>query len=151
MAEAKFKHIVRIVNTDLDGNKPIIQGLRKIKGVGSMFSNMVCNLSGVDRSKKTGNLSDGEISRLENVLKNPIGNGTPLWMLNRRSDIYTGTDKHILTADLEFTQSNDIRRLQKVKSYRGLRLSWGLPVRGQRTRSNFRRHKGKGLGVKRKK
>ena len=44
----------------------------------------------------------------------------------------------------------DLRRLKKIKSNRGLRHQWGLPVRGQRTKSNFRRSKGKAVGVKRK-
>ena len=150
MAEQKFKHIVRVVNTDLDGNKQIAQSLRKIKGINFMFANFVCNVSGVDKQKKTGTLTDAEIQKLEQVIKAPSENSGPVWMLNRRKDYLTGEDKHIHTSDLEFAKTSDVRRLQKIKSYRGLRLAWGLTVRGQRTRSNFRRHKSKGLGVKKK-
>ena len=54
MEEAKeeFKHLVRIVNTDLDGNKHISIALKKIKGVGFMFSNMVCSIANIDGRKK---------------------------------------------------------------------------------------------------
>ena len=51
---------------------------------------------------------------------------------------------------MSFTQDNDIKMLKKIKSYKGIRHSLGLPVRGQRTRSNFRKNKGKVMGVKRK-
>jgi small subunit ribosomal protein S13 len=52
---------------------------------------------------------------------------------------------------LKFAKENDVKMMKKIKSYRGLRHQWSLPVRGQRTKSNFRRNKGKGsLGVKRK-
>ena len=50
-----------------------------------------------------------------------------------------------------FAQENDVKRLKRIRSYVGVRHGQGLPVRGQRTKSNFRRNKGKGpLGVKKK-
>ena len=91
------------------------------------------------------------VSKINDVIKNPAKYNFPEWLLNRRKDYDDGTDKHIVVGDLKFTHSNDLKRLQRIKSYRGLRLAWGLTVRGQRTKSNFRRNKGKGLGVKRKK
>jgi len=72
-------------------------------------------------------------------------------MLNRRKDYETGEDKHLLSSDLAFTKDNDIKMLKKIKSYKGMRHAFGLPVRGQRTRSNFRRNKGKVTGVQKKK
>ncbi len=151
MDSNKFKHIVRIVNTDLDGNKAISVALMKIKGIGFSFANMVCNFAKISKSKKTGMLKQEEIQKIEDILKNPAKYGAPDWMMNKRRELITGEDKHVLAAELDFAKTTDFRRLQKIKSYRGLRLSWGLPVRGQRTKSNFRRNKGKGLGVKRKK
>ncbi len=147
---ADFKHIVRIVNTDLDGNTPIRHALTKIKGVGYMFANGICNVAMIEKTKKTGHLSDDEIKRLEDIVKNPAKHSIPVWMLNRRKDFETGVDRHIVASDLGFIQNNDIRRLKRIKSYRGMRHAFGLPVRGQRTRSNFRRNKGKVMGVKRK-
>lgn len=147
----EFKYIVRIANTDLDGNKQIIHALTKIKGVSFMYANLLCGLANVPKRKKTGELSDSEINKLSDVLKDPMKNEVPKWMMNRRKDYETGEDKHLITVDLTFTKDNDIKKLKKIKSYRGLRHQWGLPLRGQRTRSNFRRNKRKGgsLGVKR--
>jgi small subunit ribosomal protein S13 len=145
-----YKHIVRIVNTDLNGSLPIAHALTKIKGVGFMFANSVCNIAHMGKDRKTGDLDETEIRRLDEIIRNPAKFGMPNWMLNRRKDFDTGEDKHLLTSDSDFTRSNDIRRLQRIRSYRGLRHAWGLPVRGQRTRSNFRKNKGKVMGVKRK-
>ncbi len=145
-----FKHIIRVLNTDLDGNKPISHALLKIKGVGFMFANAICAVTGIEKGKKTGYLSDKEVERLDSCIKNPSGAGIPIWMLNRRKDYEEGDDKHLLKTDLDFTQSNDVKRLKMIKSYKGLRHAWGLPVRGQRTKSNFRKNKGKVTSVKKK-
>jgi small subunit ribosomal protein S13 len=151
MAEDKnFKYIVRIVNTDIDGNRKIGTALTKIKGIGFMFSNAVLNKLKIDKEKKTGHLSDSEISELNKIVRNPHEFNLPSWLMNRRKDMETGDDKHLLVADLDFTKTADIRALQKIKSYRGLRHMWGVPVRGQKTKSNFRRNKGKVRGVQRR-
>lgn len=149
MAE-EFRELVRIHNTDLDGHKKIINTLRKISGVSFMFSNMVCNIANIDPAKKTGELTDTEIARIEEIITDPIKAGTPVWMLNRRKDLDTGTDIHLTTNDLKFVKDNDIKLLKKIKSYKGVRHIRGLPVRGQRTKSNFRKNKGTVTGVKRK-
>ena len=151
MEEGKnFKHIVRVVNTDLDGNKQVINALRKIKGVSFMFANTICFLAKQDRNQKVGYLKPEEIKKLEDVIKNPIKSGIPIWMFNRRRDMETNEDKHLLTSDLNFAIDNDIKTLKKVKTYKGTRHMAGLPARGQRTKSNFRKSKGKVMGVKRK-
>jgi len=153
MAEAQkdFQHIVRIVNTDLDGNKKISHALLKIKGVGFMMANVLCNCANVQHAKKAGVLSRAEVERLEKIISNPISAGIPSWLFNRRRDLETGEDMHVLGADLKFQHENDLKMMKKLKSYKGLRHSWGLPVRGQSTKSNFRNKAGKSLGVKRKK
>jgi len=143
-----FRYLVRIVNTDLDGNKPIYHALLKIKGVGPMFANMACALARMDKFKKTGYLSDTEAQRLDEVIRSPQKYGAPIWMLNRRKDYETGEDKHLLLSDIEFVKGNDIKRLQMIKSYRGTRHAAGQPSRGQSTKSHFRRNKGKVQGVK---
>jgi small subunit ribosomal protein S13 len=147
---AEFKQLVRIADTDLKGEKRIVNSLRNITGVGFMFANMVCELTKVDPSKKTGDLSDQEISRIEQALQNPAKLGAPSWMLNRRKDTETGADMHLLTNDLAFVKDNDIKMMKKIKCYKGIRHIRGLPVRGQRTKSNFRKNKGKVMGVKRR-
>ncbi|MBD3361700.1 30S ribosomal protein S13 [Candidatus Woesearchaeota archaeon] len=149
--EQKIKHLVRLANTDLEGQKQILFGLKKVKGTGIMLANAALKIAGVNAKKKAGLLSDSEVKRIEEILKNPKKNGIPSWMLNRRKDMETGEDTHLLGADLQFTKENDIKMMKKAKTYRGIRHIQGVPVRGQRTRSNFRRNKGKVTGVKRAK
>ena len=151
MEKGEFKHIIRVANTDLDGSKPIGHSLRKVKGVNFMFANMVCSLLGIDRRKKAGELLDAEISKIEEMVKNPSRFDVPSWMMNRRQDIEEGDDKHLVSTDLRFVKEFDIKRMKKIKSYKGTRHATGLPVRGQRTKSNFRRNKGKTSVVTKKK
>lgn len=136
---SEFKYLVRVANTDLDGNKKVASALTKIKGVGAMFANAICQISGVDSNAKAGNLSDEDVAKLNDVLKNI--DQVPTWLYNRQKDPEKGTDGHLILSDLTFTQENDIKRLKMIKSYRGLRHQWNLPTRGQRTQGNFRRTK----------
>jgi small subunit ribosomal protein S13 len=148
---ADFRHIVRIANTDLVGGKQIHMALHKIKGVSFMFSNFICYSAKVDPRKITGLLKEDEVSKLEDVIRNPAKHNCPNWMLNRRKDYETGQDMHLITTELNLSTDNDIKRMKKIKSYKGIRHMIGQPVRGQRTKSNFRKNKGKvSLGVIRK-
>jgi len=146
-----FRHIVRINNTDLKGEKKIGHQLTKIKGIGFMFANFVCHAAKIDTEKKAGDLSDEEIKKIDEIIKDPLKYNVPDWMINRRKEIETGEKRHLTTSDLTFAVETDIRRMRKIKTYKGMRHSIGQPVRGQRTRSNFRRNKGKVMGVKRSK
>ncbi|MGV8162235.1 MAG: 30S ribosomal protein S13 [Candidatus Nanoarchaeia archaeon] len=147
---AEFRHIVRICNTDVKGEKSILFALIKIKGVNVMYANMALSVAGVDKAKKAGELSESEVNKIDEILRNPSKYHVPKWLLNRRKDYETGDDKHLLGSDLSLEKDNDLKRMKKVKTYRGLRHQWGLTVRGQRTKSNFRRNKGKGLVAKKK-
>ena len=154
MVEEKkdFKYFVRIAQADLDGNKPIGNSLLKIKGVGFMLANAVCNVIGIDKQKKSGYLSEDEIRKIDDVIKDLPKFNIPSWMFNRRKDAETGQDYHLTGTNLIFNQENDIKLMKKIRSYRGMRHAFGLPVRGQRTKSNFRKNKGRvSLGVIRKK
>ena len=141
-----FKYIVRVANTDLDGNKKIGFALRKVKGVNYSIANAVCRIANIDHGKKTGYLSDAEIAKLSGVISDPVKAGMPVWMFNRRKDPETGKDSHLILGDLQFAKENDIKMMQKMKSYRGSRHATGLPSRGQRTKSNFRKSKSRGKG-----
>lgn len=152
MVEEKkdFRHIVRVANTDLEGSKQIGEAIRKIKGLGFSFANTVCTLADVDKLKKAGELTDDELKRIDAAIKGAAAK-VPAWLLNRRKDRETGKNFHLISSELEFAKEQDIRLLKKIKSYRGIRHALGLPVRGQRTRSNFRKNKGKvSLGVVKK-
>lgn len=146
----EFRHIVRIANTDLDGNRPIYHALRKIKGVSFSFANAVCSIAKVKKTEKTGNLSEKDVEQLETVIKNPSKFNIPVWMFNRRKDFETDEDLHLVASDLTFTQDNDIKILKKIKSYKGLRHQWKLPLRGQQTKSNFRKSKVVGAAKKKR-
>lgn len=149
--QENYRHLVRVASTDLVGSKQILYALTKIKGVSVMYSNALLSVSGIPKDKKAGVLTDSEVSKLNEILENPLKFKIPEWMFNRRKDYETGDDVHIITSDLTFTKDNDIKRLKKTKSNRGMRHAWGLPLRGQRTKSNFRKSKGKVASVKRKK
>ena len=138
----ELKYFVRIANTDLDGNKQVGNSLIKIKGINFMISNAICNAAKIQKTKKTGYLSDSEVERIDDVLKDPAKFKLPSWLFNRKKDPEDNADRHLIGTNLSFTQDNDIKMMKKIKSYKGVRHSLGLPVRGQRTRSNFRRNKG---------
>lgn len=145
--EQTLKYLVRIANTDLNGNKPVACGLLNIRGVGFGYANMACRLANINPMKKAGELSDKEVALIESIITEPAKHDVPAWMFNRQKDYESGQDMHILGPTIKFVQDNDVRRLKKIKAYKGMRHAAGLPVRGQRTRSNFRKNKGKTVGV----
>ncbi|AAB84542.1 MULTISPECIES: 30S ribosomal protein S13 [Methanothermobacter] len=147
--EEEFKHMVRIARKDIDGNKTMENALTSIKGVGKALSRAIIMSAGYDLNQRIGYLSDEEIERLEEAIKNPAKYNIPSWMINRRNDYETGEDKHLIESDLEMCLREDLNRMRKTRSYKGRRHELGLPVRGQRTKSTFR--KGSSVGVRRKK
>lgn len=146
--DEEFKHLVRLSATDLPGTKKVYVGLTGVKGVGTRLAALVCDEAGVDRNKKLGHLTDEEVEKLQDALAG-IAEYAPEWMVNRQRDIDTGENIHLLTVDLEIVHKEDLNRLKKIRSYRGVRHENNLPVRGQRTRSNGR--SGLTVGVQRKK
>lgn len=148
--ENDFKHLVRIANTDLHGKKVLVPALKDIKGVGMPLAHAICKVTKIEATKRVGDLTDSEISKLEDAVKMPLTYGIPTWMLNRRRDPETGEDNHLLTNELAYAKEQDIKLLRRIKCYRGVRHAVGLPCRGQRTRSNFRPNKGKVQKVQKK-
>jgi len=146
----ELKYFVRVSNTDLDGNEAISNALTKVKGISFMFSNAICNIAGIEKTKKTGYLTDVESTKIDEIIKEPSKFKVPSWLFNRKRDPESGMDIHLVGSTLSFIQDNDQKMMKKIKSYKGIRHMLGLPVRGQRTKSNFRKNKGKVLGVKRK-
>lgn len=145
----KEQQIMRLAETNLDGNLTVGLAIRRIKGVGTMLSNAIIKKSGFG-GRKLGELSDQELKALEGMISDPAKHGVPSWMFNRRKDPQTARDKHLSVSGLEWQKKLDINELKKIKCYRGVRHSLGLPVRGQRTRGAFRKS-GKVVGVSRKK
>jgi len=123
----EIKGIVRISGTDIKGDVQLFISLQKIKGISGVLANAICRIHNLERERKVG----------------------PSWMLNRRKNSETGEDQHLIESDLTFTQKQDIKKMMNIKSYKGVRHMFDLPVRGQKTRSSFR--KGTTVGVVRKK
>ncbi len=144
----ELKHIVRILNTDLNGHQPVQMALTGIKGMGRRNARLLTQKAEIEPTETLGMLSDEAISRLRDIVESAQDH-LPIWMKNRRRDLLTGEDKHIMGTDLMLTQREEMDILRKTRSYRGIRHERGLRVRGQRTRSTGRR--GATVGVSRKK
>ena len=146
--------IIRVLGRDIEGTKPLEHSLRKIKGIDHRFAGMALakfrSETNFSKDKKAGEMSKEEVLKLEEILTDTVKHGIPLWALNRRKDYESGDDQHKTMNDLDFSLRNDNQRLAEIKSYRGIRKMWGLPVRGQKTRSTHR-GKGKVTSVVRKK
>jgi len=147
--EEEYRYIVRIAGTDVEGDKKIPYGLSKIRGIGLRTGEIICYLTGIDPKKKIGYLSDEEIKKLDKAVSSLDKLNVPKWLLNRRKDFATGKDFHVIGSELAMALREDLNRLRKIRSYRGIRHELGLPVRGQRTRTSFR--KGTTIGVTRRK
>ncbi len=143
----ELKYIVRILNTDLDGNRSVQMALTGIKGVGRRNAAVLTQQAEIDPSETLGLLSDETISRLRTVVE-AANEHLPVWMKNRRKDLLSGEDKHLMGTDLMLTRREELDIMRKTRSYKGIRHERGLRVRGQRTRSTGR--KGATVGVSRK-
>lgn len=127
--------LVRIFGYDIPGSRNLFVGLTRIKGVSWALSNAILLKLNYSRNKKISELSKDEIQKIEATIRAmPV----PDFMKNRRSDEETGKTTHLLTTDLDMQKDFDIKKMKKMRSYKGIRHSLKLPVRGQRTRSHFR-------------
>ncbi|WP_455279005.1 30S ribosomal protein S13 [[Eubacterium] cellulosolvens] len=144
----EFKHILRIKGTDLDGSKKVTYGLTKIKGVGVSMANTIVKIGDLKADARLGNLTDAEISKIEDIMSDFSKYTIPSRLVNRRKDLESGRDIHLITADLTLRTKNDINFMKNIKSWKGIRHSLGLKVRGQRTKCTGRT--GRSVGVKKK-
>ena len=145
MSTQEFRHIVRIVGNDIPGARKAIVGLTQIKGIGYSFATAILDTLKINTNTNIGFLSESDVQSIEKLITNPIAGNFPVWFLNRRKDIETGANMHLLTSDIPFTLRNDIERERITNSWRGYRHMYGLKVRGQCTRTTGR--KGGAVGV----
>ncbi|MGH1566735.1 MAG: 30S ribosomal protein S13 [Nitrosopumilus sp.] len=145
MSNQEYRHIVRIVGNDIPGERKTLLGLTQIKGIGYNFATAILDTLKINTNSNIGNLSDSDVQAIEKLISDPVGGNFPTWFLNRRKDIETGANLHLLTSDIPFTLRNDIERERITASWRGYRHLNGLKVRGQRTRTTGR--KGGAVGV----
>ncbi|HEY3274191.1 MAG TPA: 30S ribosomal protein S13 [Methanocella sp.] len=143
-----IKYIVRIANADLDGTRTVEFALTGIKGIGVRVSKILSRKADVDPHAIMGYLPPEQVDRLRNVVDNFEAN-VPVWMLNRRKDVYTGENRHLTGVDLTLGVNEDINLMKKMRSYKGIRHERNQKVRGQRTKSTGRT--GATVGVVRKK
>ncbi len=112
--------MARIAGVDLPGNKHIEIALTYIYGIGRSTSQKILTEAGIDFDKRTSELTDDEITRIRKIIES----------------------KYKVEGDLRREVAMNIKRLMDIGCYRGLRHRLGLPVRGQRTRTNARTRKG---------
>ncbi|MEY4180665.1 MAG: hypothetical protein RLY70_4239 [Planctomycetota bacterium] len=110
----------RLLGVDLPNDKPTVISLQYLYGVGKNVSRELCHKAGIDPQKQARDLQEDEVSRLAALLERDYTVEGPLRRL----------------------VGQNIARLKEIKCYRGLRHRLGLPVRGQRTRTNARTRKG---------
>lgn len=144
----ELRYIVRLYGTGLDGTKKVPYALSDIRGIGINLAHVIARNAKVDPDDRLGDLTDAELRKIEDVLRNTSVYGIPVQMLNRRRDPRTGEDHHLLGPDLELEGKEDIELMKEIRSWRGVRHSLGLRVRGQKTRTTGR--KGKAIGVSKK-
>ena len=111
--------MARIAGINIPLNKRAEVGLTYIYGIGRSTSNQILRDTGVDPDSRIGDLTDDEVVKLREAV-----------------------DTHDVEGDLRRERSQNVKRLQEIGSYRGLRHRRGLPVNGQRTKTNARTRKG---------
>tara|TARA_Y100000590_G_scaffold453149_1_gene597669 strand:+ start:23350 stop:23727 length:378 start_codon:yes stop_codon:yes gene_type:complete len=121
--------LARISGVNLPTNKRVKVALRYIYGIGQTTANKICKDVGIDDEKRVSKLTDEEVLKIREYIEG----------------------KYKVEGDLRSDVSLNIKRLTDLGTYRGLRHRKKLPVRGQRTHTNARTRKGKGVAIANKK
>ncbi|CAG9463733.1 unnamed protein product [Pedinophyceae sp. YPF-701] len=128
-----FQHILRVLNTNVDGRNNIMYALTSIRGIGRRFANLACKAAEVDMRKRAGELSPAEIDALMAVVSNPLEFNFPKWYLNSQKDWKDGAYNQMVSSGIDSQMRDVMERLKKMRIHRGLRHYWGFKVRGQHT------------------
>merc|ERR1712140_13596 len=144
-----FQHILRVMNTNIDGKRNVMFAITAIKGIGKRYANIVLKKADIDLSKRAGELSEEEVEKIITIMSNPRQYKIPDWFLNRQKDIKDGKTGQMMSNMLDNKLREDLERLKKIRAHRGLRHYWGVRVRGQHTKTTGRR--GRTVGVSKKK
>jgi len=132
-----FKFIVRLAETDLNGERPIQLALSDIRGIGMRTAVLVTDRVAIPRKTPIGDLSDEQIEKIGAALQ-ALPEYCPVWMLNRQNDLDSGADVQVYGQELAMNVREDINLMKKIRCYKGIRHETGQKVRGQRTKSNGR-------------
>jgi small subunit ribosomal protein S13 len=144
--QSEFRYLVRVKGKDLDGRKKAVAALSDLRGVGYNFAQAVVAGAKIDPKSRFGSLSESQVRDVERILNDPSTLNLPQWAYNRKRDPETGETKQLIGSDLDLAVKDDVERERNIQSWRGVRHSLGLKVRGQRTRTTGR--KGKTVGVR---
>jgi len=120
--------MARIAGVNLPNGKHVEIALTYLYGVGRPLSNVILEAVKIEKTRKIETLSEEELDKIRDELK-----------------------KYLSEGDLRREVAQNIKRLQEINSYRGTRHKKKLPVRGQRTKTNARTRKGKGIAIAGKK
>ena len=121
--------MARISGVNIPTNKKINIALTYIFGIGPKIASEICNEASIEITKRVSELNDNELNKIRDLID----------------------QKHIVEGDLRRKVSLDIKRLNDLGCYKGLRHRKKLPVRGQRTHTNARTRKGKAVAIAGKK
>merc|ERR1711915_118545 len=109
----EFQHILRVLNTNIDGRQKIMFALTGIKGVGRRFANLVCKKADVDTNKRAGELKPEEVEKIIQVIQHPEQFKIPLWFLNRQKDLVDGKYTQVTANVLDAKFREDMQSLKK--------------------------------------
>jgi small subunit ribosomal protein S13 len=143
-----LRYFVRIGQTDLDGTASVERALSGLDGVGRRTARVIAREVGIDRRQTFGALDDETIDTIVEEVESYAEN-VPDWLANRRKDYFTGETVHVIGNDVELVRQQDVDRMQKIGSYKGIRHRRGQKVRGQRTKSTGRSEGTVGVNVER--
>jgi len=132
-----FKFIVRLAESDLNGERTVMLALSDIRGIGMRTAALVADRVGIPRKMLIGDLSDEQVEKLGTALA-ALPEYIPVWMLNRQNDLDSGADVMVYGPELGINVREDINLMKKMRCYKGIRHETGQKVRGQRTKSNGR-------------
>merc|ERR1712174_129600 len=127
-----FQHMIRVANTNIDGKQKSNFALTSIKGIGRRFCNIALKKAEIEVNKRAGELTQEEIDQFMVVVSNPRTFKIPDYVLD-------GRYAQLISSTLDNKLREDLERLKKIRSHRGIRHWWGLKVRGQHTKTSRRR------------
>ncbi|VTJ84240.1 Hypothetical predicted protein [Marmota monax] len=124
----KFQHILRVLNTNINGQQKIAFAITVFKGVGRRYAHVVLRNADTDLTKRAGELTEDEVEHVTTIMQNPRQYKIPDWVLNRQKDRKDGKYSQVLANGLDNKLQEDLEQLKKIRANRGLRYFWGLRV-----------------------
>merc|ERR1712007_137763 len=103
-----FQHILRVLNTNIDGKEKIMYAMTSIKGVGRRYSNIVLKKADIDITKRAGEITEEELERIMEIMQNPREYKIPDYFLNRKKDIKDGKFSQVLSNQLDNKLREDL-------------------------------------------